>query len=357
MPEFPQPEPWVRDALREGLVIPAHPLALTAARRLDERRQRALTRYYHAAGARGLAVGVHTTQFAIRNPEHSLLRPVLELAASTTVACDARSGHRTVLIAGVCGNTPQATREAALARNLGYHAGLLSLGALARESEPACLNHCRRVAQEIPLVGFYLQPAAGGRLLSRRFWAGFVEIPSVVAIKIAPFNRYQTLDVIRAVAESDRAAEVALYTGNDDSIVADLLTRYLLPAAGGTVSLGCVGGLLGHWAYGTRHAVELLARCHRARAQDRVDAELLSLGARVTDANAAVFDPGNGFAGCLAGISEVLCSVGLFENHLCLDPHECLSAEQSAELERVWRVYPELWDREFIAANLASWLA
>ena len=235
-----------------GLVIPAHPLALTAARQLDERRQRALTRYYHAAGAGGVAVGVHTTQFAIRDPQHGLLEPVLQLAAETVAACDAATGRQTVLIAGICGPTPRPCAEARLAAELGYHAGLLSLGALRTATDDQLIAHSRAVAGEIPLVGFYLQPAAGGRVLSRDFWRRFVEIPNVVAIKIAPFNRYQTLDVVHAVAEAGRAGDIALYTGNDDNIVVDLLTEYAIATAAGEVRLRIVGGLLGHWACWTR---------------------------------------------------------------------------------------------------------
>ena len=261
--QSPMPPSWVVESLQEGLVIPAHPLALTAARRLDERRQRALTRYYHAAGAGGVAVGVHTTQFAIRDPQHGLLEPVLRLAAETVAACDAATGRQTVLIAGVCGPTPQAVREAQLARDLGYHAGLLSLGALRTATDQELITHSRAVAAEIPLVGFYLQPAAGGRILSREFWRRFVEIRNVVAIKMAPFNRYQTLDVVQAVAMAGRAGEIALYTGNDDNIVVDLLTEYAIATAGGEVRLRIPGGLLGHWACWTRSAVELLQECKR----------------------------------------------------------------------------------------------
>src|SRR5688572_1965843 len=231
MLDYPQPPDWVLTALREGMVIPAHPLALNHQRKLDERRQVALTRYYHAAGAGGLAVGVHTTQFAIREPKHSLLRPVLALAQETARACDSATSRHTVLIAGVCGPTEQALTEARLASELGYHAGLLSLAALKTSSDDELMRHCEAVARVIPLVGFYLQPAAGGRLLSYGFWRRFAEIPNVVAIKIAPFNRYQTLDVVRAVAEAGRASDIALYTGNDDTIVTDLLTEYEIGGA------------------------------------------------------------------------------------------------------------------------------
>src|SRR6185436_5458523 len=238
MADFPQPPEWVRTRLREGIVIPAHPLALNSERKLDERRQRALTRYYHAAGAGGIAVGVHTTQFAIREPQHGLLEPVLRMAAETISGCDFRESTQTVRVAGICGRTEQAIAEATLARECGFHAGLLSLAALKNDPDEQVIAHCKTVAREMPLFGFYLQPAVGGRVLSRSFWRRFAEIPNVVAIKIAPFNRYQTLDVVRAVAEAGRAGDIALYTGNDDTIVTDLLTEYGLATAPPTGSAG-----------------------------------------------------------------------------------------------------------------------
>ncbi len=356
MADYPLPPAWVWDKLRAGLVIPAHPLALTRQRRLDERCQRALTRYYHAAGAGGIAVGVHTTQFEIRNPQFGLLGPVLKLAAETIGECDKAAGTATVRIAGICGPTQEATAEARAAREGGYHAGLLSLGAMAQASEGALEEHCRAVAREISLFGFYLQPAVGGRELSFRFWRRFVEIPNVVAIKIAPFNRYQTLDVIRAVAESGRAKEIALYTGNDDSIVIDLLTEYAVPIPTGEARLRIVGGLLGHWACWTQAAVRLLADCRAVRTSGSVPAELLTRAAQVTDCNAAIFDATNGFAGCLPGIHEVLCRQGLMENTLCLNPQLRLSAGQSEEIERVRRAYPHLNDDQFVRRNLENWI-
>jgi hypothetical protein len=347
---------WVRQRLGEGLVIPAHPLALTCARKLDERHQRALTRYYQAAGAGGVAVGVHTTQFAIRAPEHGLLEPVLKLAAETISACDAATGRRTVLVAGICGATRQAVAEARLARDLGYHAGLLSLGALANAGDAELLEHCRTVAREIDLFGFYLQPAAGGRLLSPHFWRGFLEIPNVVAVKIAPFNRYQTLDVIRAVAEVGRAGDVALYTGNDDNIIIDILTDYAVPLSSGTETVRIVGGLLGQWACGTARAVGILEACGQARSAGIVPASLLTLAAEFTDCNAALFDAAHGFAGCIPGIHEVLVRQGLLAENLCLDPQETLSPGQAEEIARVCRAYPHLHDDEFVAGHLAGWL-
>jgi dihydrodipicolinate synthase/N-acetylneuraminate lyase len=346
----------VTQALQRGLVIPAHPLALTEARRLDERRQRALTRYYAAAGAGGLAVGVHTTQFAIRNPGVDLLEPVLRLAAETLAEREARGEPPLVRIAGVCGDTRQAVREAELARACGYHAGLLSLAALKEADEEQLAAHCRAVAEVIPLVGFYLQPAAGGRLLPLGFWRRFAAIPNVIAIKVAPFNRYQTLDVIRALAESGRAGEIALYTGNDDHILLDLLTRWQVPGPAGTAELTFAGGLLGHWACWTRRAVDLLAECRAARADAAVPARLLSLAEQVTDCNAAFFDAANAFAGCIPGIHAVLRRQGLLANTLCLDPAETLSPGQTEEIERVWAAYPQLNDDEFVRSHLDEWL-
>jgi dihydrodipicolinate synthase/N-acetylneuraminate lyase len=357
MPEYPQPPDWVLRSLHDGQAIPAHPLALDGARRFDERRQRALTRYYHAAGAGGIAVGVHTTQFEIRDPKHELFEPVLRLAAETIASCDAAIGAQTILIAGVCGPTDQAIREASIARELGYHAGLLSLAALGSASLAQLLAHCDRVARELPLVGFYLQPAVGGRQLPYEFWRSFCEIPNVAAIKIAPFNRYETLNVVRAVAESERADEIALYTGNDDNIVVDLLTEYIFETAGKRVHKRIAGGLLGHWACWTRRAVELLEECRRARGSEEVPAALLSRAAQITDCNAAFFDAANSFAGSIAGIHEVLRRQGLLENNLCLDPASTLSPGQSEEIDRVSAAYPHLNDDEFVREHLDEWLS
>ncbi len=333
----------VRGWLARGQVIPAHPLALTSARTLDERRQRALSRYYLAAGAGGLAVGVHTTQFAIRDSSVGLFRPVLELAAEEI----ARAGRPVAAIGGICGSTAQAVSEAALLRDLGYHAGLLSLAAVAGD-EAALLDHCRAVAEVIPLVGFYLQPAVGGRVLSHAFWRGFLEIPAVVAIKVAPFNRYQTLDVVRAVALSGRD-DVSLYTGNDDQIVTDLVTTYDVEGK----SLRFVGGLLGHWAVDTQAAVALLDRCRPVR----IDAALASTAVAVTDCNSAYFDAANGFRGCIAGLHEVLRRQGLLEGIWCLEAGEGLSPGQSAEIDRVRRAWPDLCDDAFVAAHRDAWLS
>jgi len=322
-----------RRRLGEGLVIPACPLALNARRKLDEERQRGLFRYYVAAGAGGLAVGVHTTQFAIREPKVGLFRPVMELAADEV----RRAKPKPVLVAGICGRTKQAESEAKLAGELGYDAGLLSLGAMRDADEDDLIEHCRAVSKIIPLFGFYLQSAVGGRVLPFSFWRRFVEIENVVAIKIAPFNRYQTLDVIRAVAESGRE-EIALYTGNDDSIVMDLLTPFRFRVGRKMVERRIVGGLLGHWAFWTEQAVKLHAECRRvATSGEPVPAELLRRAVEVTDSNAAIFDAANNFAGCIPGIHEVLRRQGLLEGIWCLDPKEKLSPGQQEEIERVWK--------------------
>ena len=340
----------IRSRLLKGGVIPAHPLALTAERKLDERRQRALTRYYTAAGASGVAVGVHTTQFAIRNV--GLFKPVLELATDEIRRSREHDPEFTA-IAGVCGRTTQALSEAEFAQSLGYDAGLLSLGAMASASIDELIEHCRAVATVIPVIGFYLQPAVGGRVLPFEFWTRMAEIPNVVAIKIAPFNRYQTLDVVRAIASSGRSSEIALYTGNDDNIIVDLLTRFDF----GKTSTRIVGGLLGHWAVWTRSAV-LLSR-QLAEAGDRIDKEVLTLAQQVTDMNAAIFDPANNFRGCIPGIHEVLRRQGLLAGRWCLDREEELSPGQAGEIDRVCRMYPQLTqpDDDLIRENLTKWLA
>lgn len=340
----------LKTRLLDGLVIPAHPLALDAQRQLDERHQRALTRYYCDAGAGGLAVGVHTTQFAIR--ERGLFHPVLQLAAETMRAWEGQNDQRLLKIAGVCGPTSQAVREATLASELGYDCGLLSLAALREASAAELLTHCRAVAEVLPLFGFYLQPAVGGRLLGYRFWREFFELPNVIAVKVAPFNRYQTLDVVRALADSGRHSEIALYTGNDDNIVADLLTEFRLRQA----TLHFAGGLLGHWAVWTKRAVELLVEIKAARASGQI-AEALARSAEITDANAALFDVAHNFAGCIAGLHEILRRQGLLAGRWCLDPNEGLSPGQLEELNRICQDYPHLNDDAFVAAHLDAWLA
>ncbi|MBZ5624276.1 MAG: dihydrodipicolinate synthase family protein [Acidobacteriia bacterium] len=326
-----------RARLRAGTVIPAHPLALTAGRRLDERRQRALTRYYVDAGAGGIAVGVHTTQFAIR--DHGLYEPVLSLAAEET------RGREVIRIAGVCGGRRQALTEAECAARLGFNAALLSLAALPDAGVEELIEHAKAVGGVMPLVGFYLQPAVGGRILEIEFWRRFAALESVVAIKIAPFNRYYTLDVLRGVAESGRAGEVALYTGNDDHIVLDLITTHR--------GLRMVGGLLGQWAVWTRHAVEMLECLHRKPEA----AGWLTVASELTDANAAIFDVAHGFRGSITGIHEVLRRQGLLEGIWCLDPDETLSPGQIDEIARVCALYPHLNDNAFVAENRDRWLA
>jgi hypothetical protein len=350
MPDFLEPK--FRRILQQGVVIPACPLALNAERKLDERRQRALVRYYLAAGAGGLAVGVHTTQFAIRDPAHGLFRPVLQLAAE-----ELSQSRHAIRIGGICGGTKQAIDEAISLRELGYHAGLLSLGALTKAGDSELLTHCRAVAEVIPVIGFYLQPAAGGRPLSNAFWRQFAEIENVVAVKIAPFNRYQTLDVIRAIVEAGRD-DIALYTGNDDNIVMDLLTPFQFTSSGEVRPRRIVGGLLGHWAVWTRRAVTLHSTCRRfADSGTPVPAGLLLTGVEVTDANAAFFDAANGFAGCIPGLHEVLRRQGLLQGIWCLDPNQTLSPKQSDEIDRVLKSYPHLADDEFVTENRDKWLS
>ena len=343
-------------ALQAGRAIPAHPLALDGDGRFDERRQRALTRYYVAAGAGGLAVGVHTTQFAIRDPTIGLFEPVLAIAREEMDRADAGRTEPLIRIGGICGVTDQALREADLLVRHGYHAGLLSLAALEDSDDAALIAHCEAIAARIPLVGFYLQPSVGGRTLSYAFWRRFAEIPAVVAIKIAPFNRYQTLDVVRAVVDAGRD-DIALYTGNDDAIVSDLVTPFRFVRNGAPVERRIVGGLLGQWAVWTRGAVALLDECHAATRASAVPGTLLRRGVEITDANAAFFDAANGFAGCIPGIQEVLRRQGLLASVRCLDPHEALSTGQAAEIDRVCRAYPHLADDEFVAANLAEWMS
>lgn len=346
----------IRNLLAEGLVIPAHPLLLDTRRRLSERHQRATTRYYLDAGAGGIAVGVHSTQFEIREPRHGLFEPVLALASEEIDRHVSQAGRPVLKIAGICGNTAQAVAEAGLAGQLGYHAGLLSLAALKEADPDTLLAHCAEVARHFPVVGFYLQPAVGGRVLPLDFWRRFAEIENVVAIKIAPFNRYQTIDVVRAVVESGRD-DVVLYTGNDDSIVIDLLTAWTLPCAGGVVRRRIAGGLLGHWGVWTRRAVEQLDRIKEARSRTEMSIDWLAEAVAVTEMNAAVFDAANGFRGCIPGILEVLRRQGLAPSNCCLNPGETLSPGQAEELDRVTRAYPHLIDDDFVAANLDRWLA
>lgn len=335
--------------LHAGTVIPAHPLALNSARRFDEERQRLLTRYYLASGAGGVAVGVHTTQFEIRKPEVGLYEPVLRIAAEE-IEKSPRS-HSFIRVAGITGETANAVKEAAIAVKHGYHIALLSNGGLNHYSEDQLIERAKAVADVIPLFGFYLQPAAGGRLLTYRFWRKFADIPNVHAIKIAAFNRYQTIDVVRAVCESDRRNDIALYTGNDDNIVADLLTTYSFNVNGRKREKKFVGGLLGHWAVWTTKAVELLQEIKQGTTPVE---QLLTKGISITDMNAAIFDTANNFHGCIAGIHEVLRRQGLLEGTWCLNPQEEMSAGQSEEIDRMYRDYPELTDDDFVRSFLKS---
>ena len=342
-----------RALLAQGLAIPAHPLALNAARQLDERRQRALSRYYIDAGVGGLAVGVHTTQFAIR--EVGLYEPVLRLAMQEATTW--KPSQQLAMVAGVCGPTQQALREAQLAADLGYHAGLLSLAALKGHSESAILAHVQAVADTIPVIGFYLQPAVGGMEFSASFWEQFASIPNVVAIKVAPFHRYRTLDVVRGVVRANAQERITLYTGNDDHIVLDLVTPFDVVHGDRTVRVRFQGGLLGHWSVWTQRAVQLLAQCQAQAAQPHLSADLLALDARVTDCNSAFFDVAHQFHGCIAGCHEVLRRQGLLEGIWCLDPTEGLSPGQAQAIDRVCREHADLADDAFVAANLERWLA
>ncbi|RYX91629.1 MAG: dihydrodipicolinate synthase family protein [Comamonadaceae bacterium] len=342
--------------LRKGAVIPANLLALDAQRQFDARRQRAMVRYYLDAGSGGLAVGVHSTQFAIRDV--GLYEPVLELAMQESRAWTPIGGKRPLfMIAGLAGKTAQAVKEAGIARGIGYHAGLLSLAAMKGASEDELIAHCEAVAAVMPLVGFYLQPAVGGLHLPANFWKHFAAIDNVVAIKMAPFNRYRTLDVLRGVVDAGAEERVTLYTGNDDHIVLDLLTPFTFNRGNRPVTVRIKGGLLGHWSVWTKRAVEQLALIHAAIQEGRITPALLTLDAQVTDANGALFDVAHDFHGCIAGCHEMLRRQGLLEGIWCLDPEEGLSPGQAAELTRVHDAYPHLNDDDFVRANLERWLA
>lgn len=346
----------IKDLLHKGTVIPAHPLALTANRQLDEKHQRLLTKYYLAAGVGGIAIGVHTTQFQIREPTINLYETVLTLAVEEIKKANIE--RPIIKIAGVSGNTEQALKETALCAKLGYDLVLVSNNGMGDWSEESLLNRTKKIAQLMPVFGFYLQPSVGGRVLSYEFWEQFAAIENVHAIKIAPFNRYQTLDVVRAVCNSSRCHDIALYTGNDDNIIADLLTTYQIIVDGKTVEKNIVGGLLGHWAVWARTAVDLFHQVQNAR-QNRttIPAELMSLNIAVTDANAAFFDAANRFKGCIAGLHEVLRRQGLLQGIWCLDENETLSPGQLEEINRVYQDYPFLNDDAFVAAHLDNWIS
>ena len=346
----------VRAALNKGVVIPALPLALNRNRKLDERRQRALIRYYLDAGAGGVAAAVHTTQFAIRSPEINLYSPVLKIAREEFDRFIHITGKPVIRVAGVVGKTRQAIKEAELASKNGFHAALAEFGCIQDDSNKAIISHCKTIAEIMPLFGFYLQPAVGGRKLDINFWREFAAIENVVAIKIAPFNRYQTLDVVRGVVESGRAEEIALYTGNDDNILVDLLTEYKIHYDGKVISKRITGGLLGHWAVWTQKAVKLLDDVHNGVFEKDVRRALI-MANRITDCNSAFFDTANNFRGCIAGLHEVLRRQGLLQGTWTLDRHEGLSPGQKKEIDRVYTAYPDLNDDAFVAGNLKRWLS
>ena len=349
---------FVPETIRRGTVIPAMPLALDAERRFDEGRQRALVRYYIDAGAGGLAVGVHTTQFEIREPKHGLFKPVLSAVSRMIDEHSAARGQPVIKIGGICGRTEQAQAEAEFLVDQGYHAGLLSLAALKGDSIDALVDHAGAIAEIIPLIGFYLQPDVGGRILPYAFWKEFALIDNVLAIKMAPFNRYRTIDVVRAVCDVGREKDVALYTGNDDNIVLDLLTEYRIVAADGSEKrVRIVGGLLGQWCLWTRKAVEMQAALRELSLSGRdIQSSWLTLAQELTDANAAIFDATNGFSGCIPGIHEVLRRQGLLAGTWCLNPNETLSPGQAEEITRVCEAYPHLTDDDFIRKNLDRWI-
>ncbi len=343
----------LNDILNEGVAIPAHPTALTKSLQLDEKRQRALSRYYLAAGVGGLAIGVHTSQFEIR--EAGFYKPVLELGMEEIINFEQKEGKKIIRIAGVLGRTEDARKQAQVAADLGYDAILLSFAAFKGDSNQITLEHCKEIAKIIPLIGFYLQPSVGGCLWDTDFWRGFAQIKQVAAIKMAPFNRYQTYEVIRGVAESGRANEIALYTGNDDNIIADLLTKFKVPVEGKIITKRIVGGLLGHWSAWTKKAVEHLEMVKAAKPEDILD--LLTLGVNITDTNQAFFDARNGFVGSIAGMHEVLRRQGFFEEIITISPKEVLSPGQAEEIDRVYKIYPELNDDDFVAANIEEWMS
>jgi len=348
--------PEIRSALFKGVVIPALPLALDKNRKLDERRQRALMRYYLDAGAGGVAVAVHTTQFGIRLPDVNLYGKVLGIAKEEFDHFTNRTGKPIIRVAGVIGKTEQAANETRLALNNGYHAVLLSLAAFANSPNDDIIKHCKAIAEIMPVIGFYLQSAVGGCKLDTDFWREFAKIENVIAIKMAPFNRYQTFDVVQGVAESGRADEIALYTGNDDNILVDLLTEYAIRVGDKVIKKRIAGGLLGHWAVWTQKAVQLLEDVHKGKFNNDIQGAL-TLANQITDSNAAIFDPGHNFAGCIVGLHEVLSRQGLLERLWVLNKDEVLSPGQLQEIDRVYAAYPHLNDDAFVAENLERWLS
>ena len=342
-------------AFQAGMIIPATPLALTADKKLDENRQRLLMRYYLNAGAGGIASGVHSTQFEIHDEKVGLLAPVLEIVSDEIDRYEDQSKATIFKVAGACGPVAQAVKEAELAKRLGYDAVLLSPGGLPGLSEKDFIHRTQEVAAVMPVIGFSLQKAVGGPAFSYAYWEELSEIDNVIGIKVAPFDRYQSLDIIRAVALSTRKDKIALYTGNDDNIGIDLLTTFSFVKDGKTYEKNFVGGLLGHYSVWTKSAGELFARFKTARETGEITAELLTLAAQITDMNAAVFDPANGFTGCISGLHEVLRRQGLLAGIWCISDKERLSPGQVEELDRVCYMYPELIDDGFIKDNIAQW--
>ena len=354
---LPMPDKKILDLVQLGIVIPPLPLALKGRRNIDEKYQRALIRYYCAAGAGGIAVGVHTTQFEIRDPGIDLYEPLLKFACDAIRDEERKLARPIVKIAGVCGAADQALREARYARSLGYDAALLSLSALKTASDDELIRHCKSLSRIIPLFGFYLQPAVGGRILPYSFWRKFVEIPNVIGIKIAPFNRYQTLDVVRAVALAGRERELTLYTGNDDNIIMDLITPFPVHTSEGRKILRIKGGLLGQWSVWTKRAALLLEEIHdMMNRNEDAPLHLLARHAALTDANAVIFDAAHNFAGCIPGIHEILRRQGLLRNIKCLDARAGLSPGQAREIDRILRDYPFLTDDDFVEEHLHEWL-
>lgn len=345
------------EILKSGTVIPATPLALDENRRFDEYSQRLLMKYYLNCGVGGIATAVHSTQFEIRDPEVNLFEPILKLVSDEIDAFENKTGRVIVKVAGVCGKTEQAVKEATLAKKYGYDAVLLSPGGLNSLSEDELVKRTKAVAEVMPVIGFYLQTAVGGRHFSFEYWQKICEIPNVVAIKAAPFNRYMSLDIARAAALSTRSDEITLYTGNDDNIVIDLLTTYRFDVNGKRYEKGFEGGLLGHWSVWTKRAVELFERCKNEKTNGTISSEMLTLANAVTDSNAVLFDGANAFAGCIPGLHYVLKKQGLMKSLNCINPNEVLSPGQDTEIERIYAMYPNLVDDDFVKENIESWKA
>lgn len=341
--------------LKKGTVIPATPLVLDENRKIDEKGIRLLMKYYLNCGVGGIATAVHTTQFEIRKPEIALFDPILKIVSEEIDGFEKKNNKVIVKVAGVCGAAEQAVREAETAKKYGYDAVLLSPGGLNSLSEAELIERTARVAEIMPVIGFYLQTAVGGRVFSYDYWEKICATENVAAIKCASFNRYQTLDVVRAAAMSERSGEITLYTGNDDNIVIDLLTEYSFDKNGKTVKRGFDGGLLGHWSVWTKKAVEIFNRIKEEKGKEAVSKEMLTLAAQVTDSNGAFFDTANNFSGCIPGLHEVLRRQGLMKNIYCLNPEETLSKGQVEEIDRVYRAYPHLNDDKFIADNIEAW--